>query len=325
MSTQDAHTHMHGLKPAIDPGAKTPRGRNVDRRTPEWVTGLLFVSPWIVGFLSFMAAPILMSLYYSFTDYPLLEPPAWVGLGNYAEMFTDPLFWKTMGNTTLYAALAVPFGTILALFVAWLLNQSVKGLVFFRSAVFLPSLVPLVASSMIWLWLFNGELGLINVAIDGVLGPLGVRGPNWLGDSTWIMPALVLMSFWSIGQAVVIYIASLQDVPKSLYEAADLDGMPPLTKFLNVTLPMISPVVLFNVIMAIITSWQVFAVPYIMLGSEGGPDRAGFFYTMYLYDNAFRFQRMGYASAMAWVQLLIILSLTGLTFLASKKLVHYRA
>ena len=294
-------------------------------RDSELGAGLLFISPWIVGFGAFMAAPIAMSFYYSFTDYPLLEPPVWVGLDNYVRMFTDPVFWKTMKNTTIYAVLAIPFGTLLALVVAWLLNQDVRGRTAFRSAVFLPSLVPLVASSMIWMWLFNGELGLINQLLDPILGLWGGRGPNWLGDAAYVMPALVVMSLWSIGQAVVIYLASLQDVPQALYEAADLDGMGAVTKFLNVTVPMISPVILFNVIMAIITAWQVFAVPYIMLGPTGGPDRAGYFYTMYLYDNAFRYQQMGYASAMAWVQLLIILGLTGLTFLISKKLVHYRA
>lgn len=299
--------------------------RVAGKQTPEWLVGLAFVSPWIIGFCAFMAAPIGMSFYYSFTDYPLLEPPVWTGLENYTRMFTDPIFWKTMLNTSIYAALAIPIGTLLALFAAWLLNMESRGRVFFRSAVFLPSLVPLVASSMIWMWLFNGELGLINTAIDFFGKPLGIRGPNWLGDERWVMPALVIMSFWSIGQAVVIYLASLQDVPRALYEAADLDGMGPLTKFINVTMPMISPVILFNVIMAIITAWQVFAVPYIMLGASGGPGRAGYFYTMYLYDNAFRYQQMGYASAMAWVQLLIILGLTGLTFLVSRRLVHYRA
>ena len=291
----------------------------------DTLAGLAFVSPWLIGFLGFMAAPIVMSLYYSFTDYPLLEPPVWVGLENYTRMITDPVFWKTMKNTAVYALFAIPVGTTLALLVAWLLNQNVRGQSWFRAAVFLPSLVPLVAATMIWLWLFNGELGIINQAIDAVGKPIGVRGPNWLGESAWIMPALVIMSLWAVGQAVVIYLAALQDVPIALYEAADLDGMGPLTRFLNVTVPMISPVILFNVIMAIIASWQVFAVPYIMLGSSGGPDRAGYFYTMYLYDNAFRFQQMGYASAMAWVQLLIILALTGLTFLLSRKLVHYRA
>jgi len=361
----------------------------------DTLAGLAFVSPWLIGFLAFMAAPIVMSFYYSFTDYPLLEPPIWIGLGNYARMFTDPVFWKTMENTTVYALFAIPIGTTLALLVAWLLNQNVRGQSVFRAAVFLPSLVPLVAATMIWLWLFNGELGIINQAWD-VVGPvvapvvnllvpglagasvfaltclpvivlvarfrdgqnkgwglfglaqiiflsvavwlllsgrlgwitsagIPVHGPNWLGEATWIMPALVIMSLWAVGQAVVIYLAALQDVPIALYEAADLDGMGPLTRFLNVTVPMISPVILFNVIMAIIASWQVFAVPYIMLGSSGGPDRAGYFYTMYLYDNAFRYQQMGYASAMAWVQLLIILALTGLTFLLSRKLVHYRA
>lgn len=310
------------------------RERGSEGGRGELATGLLFVSPWLVGFLAFMAAPIAMSLYYSFTDYPVLEPPVWIGLENYRSMLGDPIFWRTMWNTTLYAALAVPIGTLAALCVAWLLNQGTRGQSVFRAAVFVPSLVPLVASAMIWMWLFNGELGLINAGLDwagarldGVASALGLaepglRGPNWLGDKGWAMSALVIMSLWSIGNSVVIYLAALQDVPTSLYEAADLDGMGPLTRFLNVTIPMISPVILFNVIMAIIGSWQVFAVPYIM--TAGGPEYATYFYTMYLYDNAFQYQKMGYASAMAWVQLLIILALTGLTFLVSRRYVHYR-
>ena len=289
------------------------------RRIPEWATGVLFVSPWLIGLLLFMALPIGLSFYYSLSDYTVLEPPIFVGTANYERLASDPVFWKVMRNTILYAAISIPVGTILALIIAALLNTNVKGLTFFRAAVFLPTLVPLVAAAMVWMWLFNGELGLINTA----LGFIGITGPNWLGDAAWVMPALIIMSLWSVGQAVVIYLAALQDVPTSLYEAADLDGMGVVRKFLNVTVPMISPVILFNVIMAIIAAWQVFAVPYIMLGD--GVERAGYFYTMYLYDQAFRFLNMGAASAMAWVQLVIILALTGLTFIISKRAVHYRA
>ncbi|MEL7472711.1 MAG: sugar ABC transporter permease [Planctomycetota bacterium] len=289
-------------------------------RLPEWAVGLLFISPWLVGFGAFMALPIALSFWYSLSDYTILEPPVYVGLENYQRLAEDPVFWKVMWNTVIYAVIAIPLGTIFALVIAGLLNAKVIGLTFFRAAVFLPSLVPLVASAMIWIWIFNGENGLLN----GALELIGIRGPNWLGEAAWMMPSLVIISLWSIGQAVVIYLAALQDVPTSLYEAADLDGMGVIGKFWNVTIPMISPVILFNVIMAIIATWQIFAVPFI-ISLDGGPERSGYFYTMYLYDQAFRFLNMGVASAMAWVQLLIILGLTGLTFLVSRRTVHYRA
>lgn len=292
------------------------RGR---RGVPDWVVGLGFVSPWIVGFVLFLAVPIGLSLFYSMSDYSMLEPPLWIGTGNYERLARDGVFWKAIINTLVYAGVSIPVGTGLALVIAWLLNNEVRGISLFRAAVFLPTLVPIVASAMIWMWLFNGELGLINT----MLGWVGVRGPNWLGSASWAMPALVMMSLWSIGNAVVIYLAALKDVPRALYEAAQLDGVGPAGRFWHVTMPMISPVILFNVIMAIIGAWQVFAVPYIM--TNGGPDRATYFYTMYLYDEAFSFLEMGYASAMAWVQLLIILALTGATFVVSRGRVHYRA
>lgn len=302
---------------------------------PEWVAGVAFTSPWIIGFLGFMALPIVLSLYYSLTDYSMLEPPLFVGLDNYSRMLSDNVFWTVMRNTVLYAVVAIPVGTVLALVIAALLNTNMRGQTFYRAAVFLPTLVPLVAAAMIWMWLFNGELGLINTIIEwfdwikfpafengAFVGWAPLRGPNWLGDASWAMTALIIMSFWGVGRAVVIYLAALQDVPQSLYEAADLDGMGRVGKFLNVTVPMVSPVILFNVIMSIIETWQVFAVPYIM--TQGGPDRSTYFYTMYLYDNAFPFGQMGYASALAWVQLIIILALTALTFIISKRFVHYR-
>lgn len=300
-------------------------------RLPNSAVGLLFVSPWVIGFGLFMALPIALSLYYSMTRYSLLDEPMFIGLTNYREMLHDAVFWKALINTVVYALIAIPLGTALALLVAWLLSAPVRGQSAFRAMVFLPSLVPLVAAAMIWSWLFNGELGLINNLVDWTLRPVNAvlgtdyRGPNWLGDADWVMPALIFMSLWSIGNAVVIYLAALQDVPVALYEAAELDGVSPAGRYWHVTMPMISPVILFNVITGIIGTWQVFAVPYIMLGPTGGPNRAGYFYTMYLYDKAFPFGEMGYASALAWVQLVIILGLTGLTMVLSRKLVYYRA
>jgi len=288
-----------------------------DRR--ELIKGLLFVSPWLVGFLAFTLLPVSLSFYYSLCDYSLLQPPAYIGLENYKEMMADPIFWKSLGNTAYYATVALPLGLLVALAVALLLNTNVRGMSIYRTIVFLPSLVPLVASAMLWLWLFNSKLGLINLALRkiGISDP-----PAWLADTQWAMPALILMSVWGAGNTVVIFLAGLQDVPRDLYEAAELDGAGPVGQFFNVTLPMLSPVIFFNLIMAIIGTMQVFAVPYIM--TQGGPARSTYFFTMYLYDNAFSFLRMGYASAMAWVQLLIVVGLTGVAFWSSRHWVHYQ-
>jgi len=269
-----------------------------------------------------MLLPMGMSLYYSFTDYPMLEPPIWNGWGNYARLLTDGVFRVALKNTAVFALVSIPLSTVLALVIAALLNSKVRARGFFQAAVFLPTLVPMAASAMIWMWLFNGEYGLIN----RLLALVGIRGPNWLLDDCWVMPALVLISLWNIGQAVVVYIAALQEVPRALYEAASIDGMGPIRRFFHVTVPMISPVILFNVITLLIGTLQTFAVPYVLSkAAPGGPDRAMYFYTMYMYDNAFPYQQMGYACAMAWVQLLVILLLTAATFAFGRRLVHYRA
>lgn len=283
------------------------------------LTGLLWISPWLVGFGAFMAAPIALSFYYSLTDYPLLEPPVWVGADNYLALANDALFWRAVWNTTVFTLLFVPAGTILSLILASLLNQKVRGRAFFRAIVFLPSLVPMIAAVMVWMWLFNADRGLIN----RVLGLAGIPGPNWLGDARWAMLAMVIMSLWALGQVVVVYLAAMQEVPRALYEAAALDGAGPLRRFWHVTAPSISPAILFNVIVMTVSALQFFVVPYIM--TEGGPNRATYMYTHYLFDNAFVFRRMGYASALAWVQFLITLALTGVLWATSKRLVHYRA
>jgi len=299
--------------------------------------GLAFLSPWIIGFLVFLLIPTVLSFYYSFCDYSLLQPPAFIGIANYKELLADPVFYQSLRNTMLYAVLALPAGLFVSLGLALLLNQRVPGQSVYRTIIFLPSLVPTVASAMLWLWLFNTKLGLINTVLDlppfaaiihGVDALLAlfhippVQTPiGWLTDPAWALPALAFMSLWGVGQTVVIYLAGLQDVPRELYEAAELDGAGAWMRLRNVTLPMISPVIFFNLIMSIIGTLQVFSIPYIMTG--GGPARATYFFTMYLYDNAFTYLKMGYASAMAWLQLVMILLLTLLAFWSSKRWVHY--
>lgn len=290
-------------------------------RPREWQNlgkGLGFLSPWIFGFLLFTLLPVGMSFYYSLCDYSLLQPPLFIGFANYRDLMADPVFWKALVNTFKYAVMALPAGMLVSLGLALLLNAPIRGQAIYRTIIFLPSLVPTVASAMLWLWLFNAKLGLINTMLRGI----GIEGPGWLTTPEWAMPALALMSLWGVGHTVVIYLAGLQDVPRELYEAAELDGVGPLSRLRNVTLPLISPVIFFNLVMAIIGTLQVFAIPFVMTG--GGPARATYFFTMYLYDNAFTYLKMGYASAMAWIQLVIILCLTGIAFWSSRRWVHYQ-
>ncbi|MFP4355615.1 MAG: carbohydrate ABC transporter permease [Phycisphaerae bacterium] len=282
--------------------------------------GLAFLSPWLVGFCLFMLGPIVLSAWYSLCEYSMLQEPLYIGLENYRELWADPLFTKSLTNTLVFAAMALPATMLISLGLALLLNVPSRAQSYYRTVIFLPSLVPVVASAIVWLGLFDAKRGLLNQGLELI----GLTGPNWLRDPSWAMPALVFMSLWGVGHTVVIYLAGLQDVPTELYEAAEVDGAGWWSRLWNVTLPMISPVIFFNLVMAMIRVLQVFTIPYIMT-PQGGPGRSTYFYTMYLYDNAFIYLRMGYASAMAWILLIIILLLTGLAFWSSRRWVHYRS
>ncbi|HYF13434.1 MAG TPA: sugar ABC transporter permease [Phycisphaerales bacterium] len=291
------------------------------RRDAQLGAGLLWASPWIAGFCLFLVAPIAVSAWYSLTDYPLLKPPVYVGLENYRALLNDDRFWLVVRNTALYGAAVIPLGTLLSLaLAAALATPGLRGSRLFTALVYVPTLVPMMAGAMIWLWLFNARFGLINVALERV----GVAGPNWLEHGAFAIPALVITALWSVGQMVVVYITAINEVPASLYEAARLDGMGAIRRFLHVTLPMISPAVLFSTVTLTIASFQVFVMPYVLFRNERGQRAAGDVYNLYLYDNAFVYQKFGAASAMAWMQLVVVLTLTGLMLLASKRLVHYR-
>ena len=282
------------------------------------LTGLAFCSPWFLGFLFFTLYPVGASIYDSFCDYDVLSAPAWIGALNYQDMWSDSVFWKSLRNTFYFATVSIPLGLVFSLLLAVLLNNSVVGRPVFRTFFFLPSLVPAVATAMLWLWVLNGKFGLLNYA----LGLLGVRGPDWLGDQNWTMPSVILTSLWGVGGSVVIYLAALQDVSRELYESAMIDGANAWHKLRHITLPMISPVIFFNLIMGIIGALQVFAGPYIMFGG-GGPNRSALFYAIYIYQNAFEYNQMGYACAMAWILFLIILALTWIATRATRKHVYY--
>jgi len=282
------------------------------------LTGLAFTSPWLIGFLVFTLYPVGASIYYSFCDYDVLSKPVWIGALNYQDMWTDAVFWKSLKNTFCFAAVALPLGMVFSLLVAVLLNNSVVGRPVFRTNFFLPSLVPAVAIAMLWIWIYNGKFGLLNYGLH----LLHIKGPEWLGDPNWTMPAVILTSLWGIGNTVVIYLAALQDVPRELYESAEIDGASSWTKLRHITIPMISPVIYFNLIMGIIGALQVFAGPYIMFGG-GGPNRSVLFYAIYIYQNAFEYNQMGYACAMAWILFLIILFLTWVATRSTRKHVYY--
>ena len=290
------------------------RGERINLRN-----GLLFASPYIFGFSVFMLYPLLASIYYSFTQFNVINPPVWIGTENYRSLFLeDERFWVSLYNTLYYTAFSVPLGLALAIGLAVLLNQKVRGMAAYRTIFFLPTIVPIVASSVLWMWVLNPESGLVNGLL---LQFFGIEGPGWLADATWSKPSLVIMSLWSVGGAMVIFLAGLADVPYELYEVAEIDGAGPLRKFWNVTMPMLTPVILFNLVMGLINAFQFFTQVYIMTG--GGPVDSTLLYALYLYQNAFAYLRMGYASAMAWMLFVVILGATLAVLASSKRWVHY--
>ncbi len=303
-------------------GSKQGRRRRLRLPTrQEWrqnLTGYLFFAPWLLGLLLFNIYPIGGAVYYSFTEYSVLQAPRWIGLGNYHEMFfVDELFWKAIYNTFYYAAFSVPLSLIMAILLAALLNYQVPGLSFFRTTFFLPSIVPVVAASVVWAWILNPEYGLMN----DLLARVGLPGPPWLTSEVWSKPAFILMSFWDIGPTTIILLAGLQDIPQHLYEAAEIDGANALRRFRHVTLPLLTPTIFFNLVIGLIGSFQLFAQVYII--SDGGPLWSTLFYVFYLYRQGFQYFNMGYASALALVLFAIILVFTVILMISSRRWVYY--
>lgn len=286
--------------------------------------GLGFTSLWVVGLGVFTLYPVAASLFYSFCDYSILQRPVWAGLDNFRTMAGDDVFWISLKNTLIFAGFSVPLGLVVSLSLALLLNHEVRGRAVFRTVFYLPSIVPIVASSMLWMWIFNGQYGVLNWLLGPLFGLWGGAPPAWLGDPAWSKPALILMSLWGVGNSTIIYLAGLQDVPKEYYESASIDGAGNWQRFWHITLPMISPVIYFNLIMGIIGSLQVFTQVFVMTGgTDGGPARSTLFYALYLFSTAFYDLRMGYASAMAWVLFLLIAGLTWFATRMANRRVHY--
>ena len=281
--------------------------------------GLLFCSPVIIGLATFTLYPVCASLYYSFCNYPMLKPPVWVGLANYQTLFHDPVFYKSLGNTAYFAALATPLGIITAFFMALLLNQKVKGMAVFRTMFFVPSIVPMVAGVVLWLWLLKSDGGLINT----ILGALHLPTPGWMSDPAWSKPALILMSLWGVGGWMLIYLAGLQDVPVDLYEAAEIDGASPLQRMLHITIPFLSQHLFFTLIMGFIGAMGYFTQAFVMTSGKGGPVDSTRFFSLYLFQNALMYWKMGYACAMAWILFILVLLFTLFLFKTSARFVHY--
>jgi multiple sugar transport system permease protein len=294
-------------------------GKERAREIRKILVGLTFISPWLFGFLALTLYPMGASLYYSFTKYEILSTPQWTGLANFKQMFFhDPLFWKSISNTLYFAFIAVPLGTVFAILLALLLNRKVRLMSFYRTLYYVPTVVPAVAGVMLWAWILNPQVGLFNY----ILGLVGIQGPGWLNDPNWSKPALILLGMWGAGGSTIIYLAGLQDIPTSLYEAAAIDGANALQKAWRITLPLLTPSILFNVVMGLIGTFQYFTQAYVA-GVFGGPLNSLLFYNLYLYQNAFSYYRMGYASAMAWFLLILVLGITLAIFRTTGRWVHY--
>jgi len=293
-------------------------GTPLQRR--EAMEGYLWIMPWVIGFIVFSLGPIIASLYLSFTKYKIGGTPEWIGWANYQEaFFKDKLFWPSLSRTAYFSVATVFLGVALSLFAAMLLNQNFRWRAIFRALYYLPSLTPVVSLAILWTWLLQPQVGLVNFG----LYKIGIEGPGWMTSSTWAIPSMIMISLWASigGGRMIIFLAGLQGVPKELHESAEIDGANSVQRFFAITLPMISPVILFNLILGVIGSFSVFSLAYI--ATNGGPNYATWFFMLHLYYNAFSYFQMGYASALAWIFFLIIFVLSYAQIKLSDRWVYY--
>lgn len=304
-------------KPALAPAPRRKSHAITRRAIRRNLDGWLFASPWIIGFILWTLGPMIASLWISFTEWDLISSPRWVGLANVTAMMDDKLVAQALKVTTLYAISSVPIHLVAGLLLALMLNTDIKGLKFYRTAFYMPSVLSGVAVALLWRWLFSVEFGLFNTMLSYV----GITGPSWLGDPKWALPSLVIMSVWGVGSGALIYLAGLQGIPTDLYEAAQVDGATGWGRFWYVTLPMMTPVLFFQLVTGLIAALQIFTQAFIM--TDGGPNNATLFLLLYLYRNAFEYFRMGFASALAWLLFVYILVLTLILFRLSDLWVYY--
>jgi multiple sugar transport system permease protein len=284
------------------------------------ITGYLFLSPWLLGLLTFTLVPVAAVFALGFTRYGVFDAPKWIGLANYTKILTaDRYFGISLGNTAYYVFVSVPLHVAAAFLLALGLNAKIRGVTLFRALFYVPSIVPQIAGVLLFVWLFQPQIGLINY----LLRLVGIQGPNWLGRPEWAKPALIIMSLWGVGGGMIVYLAGLQSIPQHLYEAAEIDGANGWHKFWGVTVPMMTPTIFFNVVMGLINSFQVFTTAYV--ATNGGPVNSTLFYMLYLYQEGFQEFNMGYASALAWILFLIVLVLTLLVFRSGQSWVYYEA
>lgn len=302
----------HGMNPRA-------RRRTSKLRRQESLWFYITISPWLIGFVLFTGGPFVASFLLSFTKYDVINPPTWIGFRNYTDLAADPLFWTSLRVTLVFTLLSVPLGLAAALGLALLLNQKLPFLGILRTAFYLPNIVSGVAVAMLWMWLLNPQFGLINF---GLYRFFGITGPQWLLSDQWVIPSFVLMSLWSAGGPMVILLAGLQGVPTELYESAQIDGASAWRRFVHVTLPMISPVILFALITGMINAFQFFTPAWVM--TQGGPDHQSLFYVLYLYQNGLQYFHMGYADAQAWILFVVILLSTFVALRISGRYVYYQ-
>lgn len=292
----------------------------------EAILFYLCVAPWAIGFILFTLGPMAYSLYISLTNWNILSPPVWLGIGNYTRIFTrDPNFLQALKVTSTYAVFSIPLRLAFALFLAILLNEATRAVGFFRTSFYIPAIVSSVAAAILWAWILNPRFGPVN----GALRLVGIEGPNWFSDPRYVLWGLIFMSVWAVGGEMLIFLAGLKSIPGHLYEAAELDGAGRLARFFFVTIPMLSPTIFFNFVMSVIGTFQTFDSAFVIstsrAGTLGGPAKATLFYMIYVYDLAFNDQRMGYASALAWILFLIIFIITILVIRSSSLWVFYES
>lgn len=298
---------------------KTLKPRTIGIESRQARAGVLFVLPWLAGISLFFLYPLVSSMYNSFFSFRGLRPDQFVGFSNYAKLFKDTKFTMSISNTFVFAAFSIPIGTVFTILIALMINVKTKLQGIYRVISFIPTLMPTVAVSIIWMWLLNTQFGIVNY----LLGLLGILGPPWLGSPAWAKPSIMLIGMWGVGSTVIIYLAGLQDIPVELYESAKIDGAGAFARLRKITLPLLSPVIFYNLIMGIISCFQSFAVPYIVGGIMGAPAGSLLFYSMMIYKYAFQYFQMGMANAMAWMMFVVVLLLTLILQATSKKWVHY--
>lgn len=287
----------------------------LERSKTKW--GYIFIAPGIIGFLCFSLFPMLYSLFLSTMEWNIISPMKFVGLRNYSILFHDSLTWKSLGVTALYTLITVPLVIVITFMIAMLLNSRVKGISIFRTIFYIPSIIPLVATSAIWMFIYNPTYGFLN----GVLRALGLPAQKYIYSTTTVIPCLAVMAVWCAGNTVIIYLAGLQGVSRQLYEAAEIDGAGKLQNFIHITVPMMTPIIFYNMVMTVINCLQTFTQAYIM--TDGGPANSSLFFSLLIYKNAFKYQKMGYAAALSWVLFVIVGILTLVLFSTSRKWVYY--